>query len=139
MEKVKDTETTAQKASRTELTRLRKLVKLVPDNKKGVANSLIKELSFMAGTLEELKENITEHGAVDYFKNGKQEMWRESPALKSYNTTIQLNRKCGGKAQPLKATTRLYSVTACYISNCATCYQRKKLQRYSKTAGLWTL
>jgi hypothetical protein len=89
MEKVKDTETTAQKASRTELTRLRKLVKLVPDNKKSVANSLIKELSFMAGTLEELKENITEHGAVDYFKNGKQEMWRESPALKSYNTTIQ--------------------------------------------------
>jgi hypothetical protein len=89
MEKAKDTETTAQKASRTELTRLRKLVKLVPDNKKSVANSLIKELSFMAGTLEELKENITEHGAVDYFKNGKQEMWRESPALKSYNTTIQ--------------------------------------------------
>lgn len=89
MEKTKDTETTAQRASRSELTRLKKIVKLVPENKKSVANSLIKELSFMAGTLEELKENITEHGAVDYFKNGKQEMWRESPALKSYNTTIQ--------------------------------------------------
>ena len=89
MEKAKDTETTAQKASRAELTRLKKIVKLVPDNKKSVANSLIKELSFMAGTLEELKENITVNGAVDFFKNGKQEMWRESPALKSYNTTIQ--------------------------------------------------
>lgn len=89
MEKAKDTETTAQKASRAELSRLRKIAKQIPDSKKSVANSLIKELSFMAGTLEELKENITEHGAVDYFKNGKQEMWRESPALKSYNTTIQ--------------------------------------------------
>lgn len=89
MEKAKDTETTAQKASRAELTRLKKIVKLVPDNKKSVANSLIKELSFMAGTLEELRENITVNGAVDFFKNGKQEMWRESPALKSYNTTIQ--------------------------------------------------
>ena len=89
MEKNNDTKTTAQKASRAELTRLKKIVKLVPENKKGVANSLIKELAFMAGTLEELKENITEHGAVDYFVNGKQEMWRESPALKSYNTTIQ--------------------------------------------------
>ena len=89
MEKAKDTETTAQKASRAELSCLRKIAKQIPDSKKSVANSLIKELSFMAGTLEELKENITEHGAVDYFKNGKQEMWRESPALKSYNTTIQ--------------------------------------------------
>ena len=89
MEKAKDTETTAQKASRAELSRLRKIAKQIPENKKGVANSLIKELSFMSGTLAELKENITEHGAVDYFKNGKQEMWRESPALKSYNTTIQ--------------------------------------------------
>lgn len=89
MEKAKDTETTAQKASRAELTRLRKIAKQIPENKKGVANSLIKELSFMAGTLEELKENITEHGAVEWFQNGKQEMWRESPALKSYNTTIQ--------------------------------------------------
>ena len=60
MEKAKDTETTAQKASRTELTRLKKIVKLVPENKKSVANSLIKELSFMAGTLEELKKNYRE-------------------------------------------------------------------------------
>lgn len=89
MEKAKDTETTAQKASRAEMSRLRKIAKQIPDSKKSVANSLIKELSFMSGTLAELKENITEHGAVDYFKNGKQEMWRESPALKSYNTTIQ--------------------------------------------------
>lgn len=89
MSNTKDTETTAQKASRTELTRLRRLVRLVPDNKKDVAKSLAKEIAFMAGTLEELRENIQEHGAVDYFKNGKQEMWRESPALKSYNTTIQ--------------------------------------------------
>ena len=59
MEKSNDTKTTAQKASRAELTRLKKIVKLVPENKKGVANSLIKELAFMAGTLEELKENIT--------------------------------------------------------------------------------
>lgn len=78
-----------QKAAKAEAKKLNKLVKLVPENKKDVAKSIAQELSFMAGTLEELKSNIAQNGAVEWFQNGKQEMWRESPALKSYNTTIQ--------------------------------------------------
>ena len=77
------------KIQRAETRKLNKLVKNLPEEKKTVAVSLIKELSYMAGTLAELKEHIDENGAVQWFKNGAQEMWRESPAVKSYNTTIQ--------------------------------------------------
>lgn len=72
-----------------EMKNLRKVAKQVPSDKKLIADSLIKELSFMAYTLEELRNNVKENGAVDFFKNGSQEMWRESPALKSYSTMIQ--------------------------------------------------
>lgn len=72
-----------------ELRNLKKVAKNVPSDKKIIADSIIKELSFMAYTLEELRQNVKENGAVDYFINGKQEMWRESPALKSYSTMIQ--------------------------------------------------
>lgn len=72
-----------------ELRNLKKIAKNVPSDKKIIADSIIKELSFMAYTLEELRQNVKENGAVDYFINGKQEMWRESPALKSYSTMIQ--------------------------------------------------
>lgn len=72
-----------------ELRNLKKVARNVPSDKKIIADSIIKELSFMAYTLEELRQNVKENGAVDYFINGKQEMWRESPALKSYSTMIQ--------------------------------------------------
>lgn len=77
------------KIRKAEQRKLSKIAKNVPEVKRGVADSLVKELSFMAGTLEELRANIEEHGAVEWFKNGSQEMWRESPALKSYSTLIQ--------------------------------------------------
>jgi len=76
-----------------ELSRLKrqfnKILKQVPEDKKPIATSLIKELTFMAITLDELKEKIKETGTVELFKQGKQEFWRESPALKAYNTTVQ--------------------------------------------------
>lgn len=77
------------KTIKKEITKLNKIAKNVPADKKVIADNLVKELAFMSSTLEELRENVKENGAVDYFVNGKQEMWRESPALKSYNTTIQ--------------------------------------------------
>ncbi len=43
----------------------------------------------MAGVLDDLQAQIQEHGTTDHFKQGVQEFDRESPALKSYNTTIQ--------------------------------------------------
>ena len=66
-----------------------KILKQVPEDKKPIAASLIKELTFMAITLDELKEKIKETGTVELFKQGKQEFLRESPALKAYNTTVQ--------------------------------------------------
>ena len=44
------------KIEKAESRKLGKIAKLVPENKKIVAQNIIKELSFMAGTLEELKE-----------------------------------------------------------------------------------
>ena len=66
-----------------------KILKQVPEDKKPIAESLIKELTFMTLTLDELKEQIKETGTVELFKQGKQEFMRESPALKAYNTTVQ--------------------------------------------------
>lgn len=61
----------------------------VPDNKKPIAEKLIKELTFMTRTLDTLKAVVEENGPVEDFKQGTQEFMRESPALKGYNTTIQ--------------------------------------------------
>lgn len=66
-----------------------KILKQIPEDKKPIGESLIKELSFMAVTLDELKEEVTERGTIDLFKQGSQEFLRENPALKAYNTTVQ--------------------------------------------------
>lgn len=64
------------------------LAALVPDDRRAVAESLTTELAFMTTTLDQLKAHITEHGAVEWYQNGRQEMWRESPAMKSYTALI---------------------------------------------------
>nr|DAM87221.1 MAG TPA: hypothetical protein [Caudoviricetes sp.] len=77
------------KIRRAETRKLNKIAKAVPESKKAVADSLTRELVFMACTLEELRADVDKNGAVELFKNGRQEMLRESPALKSYSTLIQ--------------------------------------------------
>ncbi len=66
-----------------------KILKQVPEDEKPIAASLIKELTFMALTLDDLKLQVKDTGTVELFKQGKQEFLRESPALKAYNTTVQ--------------------------------------------------
>lgn len=68
---------------------LRDLVEQVPEDRRVVAEGYYNELTFMAQTLDKLKANVRKNGPVELFKNGAQEMWRESPALKGYNTTVQ--------------------------------------------------
>lgn len=68
---------------------LNKILKQIPEDKKPIAQSLAKELTFMAVTLDELKEEVRKGGTIELFKQGKQEFLRESPALKAYNTTVQ--------------------------------------------------
>lgn len=77
------------KIIRAEIRKLNKLAKEVAPDKEPVAKNLVQELAFMAGTLAELREHINTKGAIEWFKNGSQEMWRESPALKSYTTLVQ--------------------------------------------------
>lgn len=72
-----------------DIRKLKKILKLVPQDRKDIAEKLIAEISFMAETLADLRAYIQENGTVDHFKQGKQEFLRESPALKAYNTTIQ--------------------------------------------------
>lgn len=71
------------------LTKVKKLIDAIPEDRKSVAECLLKELTFIEHTLTELKKTVQEVGAVEHFENGKQKFVRENPALKSYNTTIQ--------------------------------------------------
>ena len=64
------------------------LAAMVPEDRRGVAEALADELQFMASTLADLKAHIREHGAVEWYQNGKQQHWRESPATKAYNAMI---------------------------------------------------
>ena len=64
------------------------LAAMVPEDRRGVAEALADELQFMAATLADLKDHIREHGAVEWYQNGKQQHWRESPATKAYNAMI---------------------------------------------------
>ena len=64
------------------------LVAMVTDDKRGVAEALAQEIDFMCATLDKLRDHINQHGAVEWYQNGKQQCWRESPAMKSYNAMI---------------------------------------------------
>lgn len=68
---------------------LRELLERVPEDKKHIGAAIVDELTFLRGTLENLKAKIRETGEVEHFVQGKQDFYREAPALKAYNTTIQ--------------------------------------------------
>ena len=53
------------KIVKTELSQLKKIAKQVPADKLPVANSLVKELAFMGGTLAELKEALAKKKAKE--------------------------------------------------------------------------
>lgn len=61
----------------------------IPEDKKVIGEKLVEELSFMEKTLASLKRLIEENGEMEHFQQGKQDFLRGSPALKSYNTTVQ--------------------------------------------------
>lgn len=73
----------------TQYKKLTDLLQLITPEKQPIAKKLITELNFMSSTLSKLRKEINANGAVEEFKNGKQEMLRESPAFKSYTTMAQ--------------------------------------------------
>lgn len=70
-------------------TEMKAILEKIPPERRAIAGRLADELIFMQRTLQALKQEVEDNGAIELFKNGSQEMLRESPALKSYNTTIQ--------------------------------------------------
>lgn len=67
----------------------RDILKNVPEEKQSMAKEIMQRLIFMKSVLNKLEQEIQEHGVVDDFQNGKQHFLKESPAVKSYNQTIQ--------------------------------------------------
>ena len=65
------------------------ILKKIPEDKLNEAALISDELFFILGTIEELKQDIKEKGAVEHFINGKQNFMRESPALASYNKLMK--------------------------------------------------
>ena len=73
----------------TDMKKVKKILKEIPEDRQPIAQGLYNELVFMQNTLKELKQQVEEEGAVSMFKQGKQEFLREHPALTAYNKTIQ--------------------------------------------------
>lgn len=74
------------------LRKLKRILKLVPEDRKAVAEKLIAEIAFMEDTLNGLRSHIEENGAIDHFKQGQQEFDRESPRredLQHNDTALQ--------------------------------------------------
>jgi len=68
---------------------LETILNRLPEDKRPIGEKLIRELVFMEKTLERLRIQIEETGEIEHFQQGKQDFYRESPALKAYNSTVQ--------------------------------------------------
>jgi len=78
-----------EKRIKKEKTRLKKLLKDLPEDKQKLADGLIAQAAFMRVTLEELQEIMNTDGPVELFEQGAQRMLREHPAAKTYNTMVR--------------------------------------------------
>lgn len=79
---------TKSKVISVDMQQIKKIVDNMPEDRKPLANNLYNELLFMNETMQQLKEQVREHGAVDIFKQGNNEFPREHPALTAYNKTL---------------------------------------------------
>lgn len=68
---------------------LKEMYEKTPEDKQSEAKLIYNELVFILDTLEALKKDINNKGAVEHFINGKQDFLRESPALTSYNKLMK--------------------------------------------------
>lgn len=84
------TSVTEEKAKKikTELTRLKKVFKDLPEDKRKIVDGLIQEAAFMRATLEETREIIDREGVIELFEQGAQRFLREHPATKVYASLV---------------------------------------------------
>lgn len=74
---------------RTNLSKLKKIIKAVDENRRPVAENIYSKLLFLDATLAELEQQIKDEGAVIELVNGNGfKTIAEHPAQKSYNTMI---------------------------------------------------
>lgn len=84
------TELTKDDRIRKEILRIKKLLRELPEDKLKVADGIIKRMAFMLITLEDLEEDIKEHGIVESFSQTKGlEYDRERPTVRVYNNLIK--------------------------------------------------
>ena len=69
--------------------KIKKLFKELPSDKAQFADGLIAQFAVTSVTLERLADEINGGELIEDFVQGSQSMRRESPALRSYNTTIK--------------------------------------------------
>lgn len=77
-----------EKKIKSEISKLKKLYKNLPQDKLKAAEGLIQEAAFMRVTLEETRYIIDNEGILETFEQGSQRFLREHPATKVYNTMI---------------------------------------------------
>ncbi|GGC97847.1 hypothetical protein [Pontibacillus salipaludis] len=83
--------TEKEKEIKKEFNRLRRILKKfdIEKNRLSTAEGLLHESAFMRVTLQELKEDINQNGAIDEMPQGDYSIMRESPSVKTYNTMVQ--------------------------------------------------
>lgn len=69
--------------------KIKKLFKELPADKKQFADGLMYQFAVTSVTLERLADEINNGDLIEDFVQGSQSMRRESPALRSYNSTIK--------------------------------------------------
>lgn len=69
--------------------KIQRLFRDLPTEKKQFADGLIHQFAVTTVILERLVEEINSGELIEDFKQGAQQLRRETPALKSYNTTIK--------------------------------------------------
>lgn len=78
-----------EKLIKKEKSKLKRILKVLPDDKKKMAEGLISQAAFMVATLAELQAIMNEDGPVELFEQGSQRLLREHPAAKTYNTMVR--------------------------------------------------
>ena len=69
--------------------KIKRLFKELPAEKMQFAEGLIYQFAVVSVTLERLADEINNGDLIEDFVQGEQKLRRESPALKSYNSTVK--------------------------------------------------
>lgn len=78
-----------EKMIKKELDKIKRKFKNIPKDKFEFYLGLMEEAAYMKVSLIELKMITNRNGQVEWFEQGTQKMWRESPAAKTYNQLIK--------------------------------------------------